>query len=134
MVAARFRHYRSGADVTFHLFGLKKDEKRVRTILTKWADRGYIANLTIADKDFVFRPLLDLQVRPNIIGKRIQFYQTNPFQSISINHMGIIRERDELILSCVARGSTTMAFRWFKDGIFVNVTEATRYLILVLRT
>ena len=34
----------------------------MRAILSKWADRGYIANLTVADKEFVFRPLLDLQV------------------------------------------------------------------------
>jgi hypothetical protein len=57
-----FRYFRSGADVTFHLFAVKKDEKRIRSILSKWADRGYIANLTVADKEFVFRPLLDLQV------------------------------------------------------------------------
>jgi hypothetical protein len=55
-------YFRSGADVTFHLFAVKKDEKRIRSILSKWADRGYIANLTVADKEFVFRPLLDLQV------------------------------------------------------------------------
>ncbi|RZC38042.1 uncharacterized protein BDFB_006490, partial [Asbolus verrucosus] len=98
----------SGADVTFHLFAVKKDEKRIRSILSKWADRGYIANLTVADKEFVFRPLLDLQ-------------------SVSINQAGIIRQRDEFILSCVARGSPTMSFRWFKDGIFVNVTECTSH-------
>ncbi|KAH0815829.1 hypothetical protein GEV33_006961 [Tenebrio molitor] len=101
-------YFRSGADVTFHLFAVKKDEKRIRSILSKWADRGYIANLTVADKEFVFRPLLDLQ-------------------SVSINQIGTIRQRDEFILSCVARGSPTMSFRWFKDEVFVNVTEFTSH-------
>ncbi|XP_063921163.1 uncharacterized protein LOC135135989 isoform X2 [Zophobas morio] len=101
-------YFRSGAEVTFHLFAAKKDEKRMRAILSKWADRGYIANLTVADKEFVFRPLLDLQ-------------------SVSINQIGTIRQRDEFILSCVARGLPTMSFRWFKDGVFVNVTEFTSH-------
>ncbi|XP_044268389.1 uncharacterized protein LOC123013719 isoform X2 [Tribolium madens] len=100
--------FRSGADVTFHLFALKKDEKRIRTVLGKWADRGYIANLTVTDKQFVFKPMLDLQ-------------------SVSINQVGTIRQNDEFILSCVARGSPTMSFRWFKDGVFVNVTEFTSH-------
>lgn len=52
----------SGADVTFHVFGLKKDEKRIRSILNKWADRGYIGNITISEKDTSLRTLLSLQV------------------------------------------------------------------------
>ncbi|KYB25425.1 uncharacterized protein LOC100142542 [Tribolium castaneum] len=100
--------FRSGADVTFHLFALKKDEKRIRAVFSRWADRGYIANLTVTDKEFVFKPMLDLQ-------------------SVSINQIGPIRQNDEFILSCVARGSPTTSFRWFKDGVFVNVTEITSH-------
>uniref|UniRef100_A0AAR5P1W8 Ig-like domain-containing protein n=1 Tax=Dendroctonus ponderosae TaxID=77166 RepID=A0AAR5P1W8_DENPD len=42
--------------------------------------------------------------------------------SVDINQPGVIRENDEFILSCVARGSPSMTFRWFKDGTFVNLT------------
>ncbi|XP_023311270.1 LOW QUALITY PROTEIN: uncharacterized protein LOC108910229 [Anoplophora glabripennis] len=103
-------HFMSGADVTFHVFGLKKDEKRIRSILNKWADRGYIGNITISEKDTSLRTLLSLQ-------------------SLAINQQGVIRERDEFILSCVARGSPTMTFRWFKDGVFVNVTSTSNISI-----
>lgn len=46
-----------------------------------------------------------------------------PFQSVAINQPGTIRENDEFILSCVARGSPTMTFRWFKNGILINATS-----------
>lgn len=57
-----FRHFRSGADVTFHVYGPKKEEKRLRSILNKWADRGYVGNITISEKDTSLRSLLSLQV------------------------------------------------------------------------
>uniref|UniRef100_A0A182REY5 Ig-like domain-containing protein n=1 Tax=Anopheles funestus TaxID=62324 RepID=A0A182REY5_ANOFN len=46
--------------------------------------------------------------------------------SVVINQKGPIRENTEFILSCVAQGSSTMSFRWYKNGYFVNVTKATR--------
>lgn len=45
---------------------------------------------------------------------------------MSINQQGIIREKDEFILSCVARGSPSIQFRWFKDGMFVNTSTSSR--------
>lgn len=57
------RHFRSGADITFHVYGPpKKEEKRFRAILSKWADRGYVGNITISEKDTSLRSLLSLQV------------------------------------------------------------------------
>ncbi|KAJ8964500.1 hypothetical protein NQ314_004788, partial [Rhamnusium bicolor] len=53
--------------------------------------------------------------------------------SVDINQAGIIRENDEFILSCVARGSPTMTFRWFKDGIFINVTSTSRKWIKLIK-
>lgn len=48
------------------------------------------------------------------------------FQSVKVNRPGVIRKGDEFIISCTAQGSSHMTFRWYKDGIFVNVTKATR--------
>lgn len=55
-------HFRSGADVTFHVYGPKKEEKRLRSILNKWADRGYVGNITISEKETSLRSILTLQV------------------------------------------------------------------------
>ncbi|KAJ8918647.1 hypothetical protein NQ315_013153 [Exocentrus adspersus] len=108
------QHFMSGVDVTFHVYALKKDEKRLRSILNKWADRGYVGNITISEKDTTLRTLLSLQ-------------------SLAINQQGLIRENDEFILSCVARGSPTMTFRWFKDGAFINVTSTSRKWIKLIK-
>lgn len=57
-----FRHFRSGIDVTFHVYCAKKEEKRLRSILNKWADRGHVGNITISEKDTYLRSLLSIQV------------------------------------------------------------------------
>ena len=48
------------------------------------------------------------------------------FQAININHIGVVRENESLILSCVARGTRNISFRWYKDKMFINVTESTK--------
>lgn len=47
-------------------------------------------------------------------------------QSVSVNYKTAVRNNDEFILSCEARGSPNMVFRWYKNGIYVNQTKATR--------
>ncbi|CAG9764098.1 unnamed protein product [Ceutorhynchus assimilis] len=96
-------HYMSGADVTFQVFGPKKEEKKVKNAINKWADRGYVGNITVAEKDNSIKTPLSIQ-------------------SVDINQPGVIRENDEFILSCVARGSPSITFRWFKYETFVNLT------------
>ncbi|KAH1027771.1 hypothetical protein HUJ05_001219 [Dendroctonus ponderosae] len=96
-------HYMSGADVTFQVVGSKKEEKKVKNVLNKWVDRGFVGNITVAENDNSIKTPLAIQ-------------------SVDINQPGVIRENDEFILSCVARGSPSMTFRWFKDGTFVNLT------------
>uniref|UniRef100_A0AAR5P0P9 Ig-like domain-containing protein n=1 Tax=Dendroctonus ponderosae TaxID=77166 RepID=A0AAR5P0P9_DENPD len=93
----------SGADVTFQVVGSKKEEKKVKNVLNKWVDRGFVGNITVAENDNSIKTPLAIQ-------------------SVDINQPGVIRENDEFILSCVARGSPSMTFRWFKDGTFVNLT------------
>lgn len=45
-----------------------------------------------------------------------------------MNRDRILHEGDEFIVSCLAQGSTTMEFRWFKDGIPVNESVALRWV------
>lgn len=52
------------------------------------------------------------------------------FQSVEVNRPGIIAEGEQYIISCIAQGSSRMTFGWYKDGIFVNVTKATRQVLL----
>ncbi|XP_060528944.1 uncharacterized protein LOC132703606 isoform X2 [Cylas formicarius] len=96
-------YFKSGADVTFNIYGSKKDEKKIKGIITKWLDKRFVGNITVSEKDDSISTLLSLQ-------------------SLDINQFGEINENDEFILSCVARGSPTMNFRWFKDGAAVNLT------------
>lgn len=39
---------------------------------------------------------------------------------------GTVREGDDFILSCVARGSSSMQFSWYKDGVLINASLARR--------
>lgn len=38
-----------------------------------------------------------------------------------------MREGEEFILTCKAQGSTSLSFYWYKDGVPINVTLATRF-------
>ncbi|XP_050505456.1 uncharacterized protein LOC114338937 [Diabrotica virgifera virgifera] len=107
-------HFRTGIDVTFHVFAPKKDERKLRSILNKWEDRGHVSNLTLSEKDSYLRSLISIQ-------------------SLDINQIGIIRENDQFILSCVARGSPTITFRWFKDGTYINVTATSRKWVKLIK-
>lgn len=51
------------------------------------------------------------------------------FQSVGINQKAPIREGTEFIISCVAHGSPQIAFRWFKDGVFINTTRSNRLVV-----
>lgn len=49
-------------------------------------------------------------------------------QKLSINRElnQPIRQGDPFSLSCEAQGSPDIQFNWFKDGIYVNISKATR--------
>ncbi|KAK3917194.1 Hemicentin-1, partial [Frankliniella fusca] len=42
---------------------------------------------------------------------------------------GVVREGDDFILSCVARGATSMQFSWYKDGVLINASLARRNML-----
>lgn len=52
-----------GIDVAFRVFG-PKDEKRLRSILNRWKDRGYFGNISISDeeKGYASKSTVTLQV------------------------------------------------------------------------
>lgn len=52
----------SGADVTFQVVGSKKEEKKVKNVLNKWVDRGFVGNITVAEKDNSIKTPLSIQV------------------------------------------------------------------------
>uniref|UniRef100_A0A182V981 Ig-like domain-containing protein n=1 Tax=Anopheles merus TaxID=30066 RepID=A0A182V981_ANOME len=97
-------------EVMFQFFGPKIDSSRVREAMEKMTERGRIGNVSL------------------VPGTKLSFRQDVGLmlQSVVINQKGPIRENTEFILSCVAQGSSTMSFRWYKNGYFVNVTKATR--------
>ncbi|XP_052896491.1 uncharacterized protein LOC128303547 [Anopheles moucheti] len=99
-----------GGEVMFQFFGPKIDSGRVREAMEKMTERGRIGNVSL------------------VPGTKLTFRQDVGLmlQSVVINQKGPIRENTEFILSCVAQGSSTMSFRWYKNGYFVNVTKATR--------
>uniref|UniRef100_A0A182NBV3 Ig-like domain-containing protein n=1 Tax=Anopheles dirus TaxID=7168 RepID=A0A182NBV3_9DIPT len=99
-----------GGEVMFQFFGPKIDSGRVREAMEKMTERGRIGNVSL------------------VPGTKLSFRQDVGLmlQSVVINQKGPIRENTEFILSCVAQGSSTMSFRWYKNGYFVNVTKATR--------
>lgn len=97
--------------------------------------RGYIGNLTVADKDVDFITV-ELHVSCSLVNlikdDKVSFVwcliYCNFFilQSVSINRRGLIRSGEEFILSCEAKGPRNMSFRWFKDGLFVNANLTKR--------
>lgn len=50
-------------------------------------------------------------------------------QSVSVNYKTAVRQDAEFILSCEAQGSPKMIFRWYKNGIYINTTKATRCVL-----
>uniref|UniRef100_A0A8W7K7I7 Ig-like domain-containing protein n=1 Tax=Anopheles albimanus TaxID=7167 RepID=A0A8W7K7I7_ANOAL len=94
----------------FQFFGPKIESSRVREALEKMTERGRIGNVSLVPGTKpTFRQSVGLML-----------------QSVVINQKGPVRENTEFILSCVAQGSSTMSFRWYKNGFLVNVTKATR--------
>uniref|UniRef100_A0A8D8PDV1 Sushi, nidogen and EGF-like domain-containing protein 1 n=1 Tax=Culex pipiens TaxID=7175 RepID=A0A8D8PDV1_CULPI len=107
-------------EVTFQFFGAKIDSGRVRETMERLVEqqqqqRGS-GGRGSASGNVSFAPF-----KPN-------FRQDAGLmlQSVVVNQKGPVRENTEFILSCVAQGSSTMTFRWYKNGFFVNVTKATR--------
>ncbi|XP_034934795.1 uncharacterized protein [Chelonus insularis] len=102
----------SSAEVIFHFYGLSSEGDRIRDALNRLVQRRRLNDFTLESTHFTFQqnPLLKLQ---------------------SLNVMNYINERDvrlndELILSCIAQGSSDINFLWYKDDMLVNTSKSIR--------
>lgn len=66
-----FSYENNEAEVTVSVLCNKKDEKRVRSVINKWIDRGYIENITISGKDATKRKTGSLHLEVKINTKTI---------------------------------------------------------------
>lgn len=48
------------------------------------------------------------------------------WQELRSNIHGVVQEGKDFILSCVARGATSMQFSWYKDGVLINASLSRR--------
>ncbi|KAK9738449.1 Immunoglobulin domain [Popillia japonica] len=94
-------------EVTFRFYGSNSHENHLRSVINKWGEIGYIGNMTVVNPDIAF-------YKESIILS---------IQTIRVTPGRIIHEGDDFILSCSAQGSPNMSFRWYKDGMFVNITQ-----------
>ncbi|XP_017769646.1 PREDICTED: uncharacterized protein LOC108557575, partial [Nicrophorus vespilloides] len=108
----------SHVEVTLQMVVDKREERRVRSTLAKWSERSHIGNLTLV-------PHQSITLIPQEMPKE---------QSISLHPSGLVHAGENLVLSCrtsgggvgsFGGGGSQPSFRWFKDGLFVNVTEPT---------
>ncbi|XP_065155521.1 uncharacterized protein [Atheta coriaria] len=99
-------------DVTLRFYASKYQDELVRSTIRKWGRAQYARN----DKHYVL-------TEKDILVK------TEPYlylENIAIDKNGVISEGDEFVLSCTARGSRFMIFRWFMNGYLVNLTRANK--------
>ncbi|KAG8260941.1 hypothetical protein J6590_085670 [Homalodisca vitripennis] len=97
-------------EVRFHFWGGKSDGSRVRESLNRLVQRGRLGNVTLVATHLAItqEPTLHLQ-------------------SLRLNHPKMqVRQGEEFVLSCIVQGSSHLSFRWFKDGVFVNITKSRR--------
>ncbi|XP_062546548.1 uncharacterized protein LOC134212578 [Armigeres subalbatus] len=104
-------------EATFQFFGAKIDSTRIRETLERMVEQQQQHQRGRASGNISFAPPYKPIFRQDV-GLMLQ--------SVVVNQRGPVRENTEFILSCVAQGSSTMTFRWYKNGFFVNVTKATR--------
>lgn len=50
--------------------------------------------------------------------------------NINMNDYNLIHLGEEIVFWCVAQGS--VKFTWYKDGMLVNTSKATRYLEYII--
>ncbi|KAF6206427.1 hypothetical protein GE061_017660 [Apolygus lucorum] len=99
-------------DVVFHFFGSGHDKNRVREAGVKLIERGHLGDITLLPSEpaFLLEPALHLN--------SVQISKKD-------RREGDVRIGDQVILSCVAQGTSYMEFTWFKDGDPINVSKST---------
>ncbi|XP_066909754.1 uncharacterized protein [Halyomorpha halys] len=107
---AKVLNISSGGEARFHFKGHRKDGGRVRELLLALVERGRLADFTLLPTHFSFTQEPTLLILRVMINKKENRVRTG--QSFTI--------------SCSAQGSSGIFFNWYKDGVPVNTSIATR--------
>ncbi|KZC14505.1 Brain-specific angiogenesis inhibitor 1 [Dufourea novaeangliae] len=99
------------SEITFHFFGNSEDGDKIRESLNRLVQRRRLSEISLESTHFTF------QQKPAL---RLQSLRLNRVNEHEV-HLG-----DQLILSCVAQGSYSINFTWYKDNMLVNISKATR--------
>ncbi|XP_012268584.2 uncharacterized protein LOC105693321 [Athalia rosae] len=103
------------SEVVFHFFGNTDDGDKIRESLNRLVQRRRLGEISLESTHFTFeqKPALKLQ--------SLRVNQPNERE---------VRLGDQFIVSCVAQGSYNLTFTWYKDGMLVNTSKATREIWL----
>ncbi|XP_067210955.1 uncharacterized protein [Linepithema humile] len=99
------------AEVTFHFFGNSDDGDKIRESLNRLVQRRRLSEIALESTHFTF------QQKPAL---RLQSLRINQINDNEV-HLG-----EHIVLSCAAQGSYSINFIWYKDGMLVNTSKATR--------
>ncbi|XP_011168055.1 uncharacterized protein LOC105201654 [Solenopsis invicta] len=99
------------AEVTFHFFGNSDDGDKIRESLNRLVQRRRLSEIALESTHFTF------QQKPALKLQSLRINQVNDYEV----HLG-----EQIILSCVAQGSYSTSFTWYKDGMLVNTSKAIR--------
>ncbi|XP_014468540.1 PREDICTED: uncharacterized protein LOC106741243 isoform X3 [Dinoponera quadriceps] len=99
------------SEVTFHFFGNSDDGDKIRESLNRLVQRRRLSEIALESTHFTF------QQKPALKLQSLRINQVNDYDV----HLG-----DQIVLSCAAQGSYGINFTWYKDGMLVNTSKATR--------
>ncbi|XP_076291343.1 uncharacterized protein LOC143214329 isoform X1 [Lasioglossum baleicum] len=99
------------SEITFHFFGNSEDGDRIRESLNKLVQRRRLSEISLESTHFTF------QQKPALRLQSLRLNQANEHEV----HLG-----DQISLACVAQGSYSVNFTWYKDNMLVNTSKATR--------
>ncbi|OAD54805.1 Brain-specific angiogenesis inhibitor 1 [Eufriesea mexicana] len=101
------------SEITFHFFGNSEDGDKIRESLNKLVQRRRLSEISLESTHFTF------QQKPALKLQSLKINQGNEHEI----HLG-----GEFILTCIAQGSYSINFTWYKDNMLVNMNKATRHL------
>ncbi|EZA62541.1 Brain-specific angiogenesis inhibitor [Ooceraea biroi] len=102
---------RPTSEVTFHFFGNSDDGDKIRESLNRLVQRRRLSEISLESTHFTF------QQKPALKLHTLRINQVNDYDV----HLG-----EQIVLSCIAQGSYSINFAWYKDGMLVNTSKAIR--------
>ncbi|XP_050429321.1 uncharacterized protein LOC126838713 isoform X2 [Adelges cooleyi] len=101
----------STGEVHFEFYSRKSDHKHVQGLLNSMISNGSLPGP---------RPV-------PLVKTSLSFHQETALwlSKIEVNKNPNVPEGEQFIISCIAQGSSSMQYRWFKDGYPVNESIAT---------